>query len=347
MGLAELGRPRIDVTVRISGVMRDTWPMAVELMDQAVGLAASAEEGDGENYLLKHIRASRARLQDREGANEREAPVRIFGDPPGSYGAGLDLALLASAWKSETDLVKYFIQASAFAYGKGLQGRKSVAAFIENAKTIEASSDITASSRMNPLVCAFGAQVQGGFSLLAKHLGGKPLRSYQNTSERGKAPMIESLGDNLMRLAGETLLNPFWRDSLLAREYEGASELMHILQNVFSAQCLTECFPDGLLDQLTQVYVNDEAMRQWFQRHNPFALEEIARRMLELHSRGKWKPGDEVLQALRESYLAIEGDMEGRTESAGDIQGGALTIVTNSDVAAWKNKLAEIEAYIP
>jgi cobaltochelatase CobN len=332
----ELGRPRIDVTVRISGVLRDTWPMAIDMMDEAVRMVTAQDEGDAENYVLKHLREH----------EDGDSAIRIFGDAPGTYGAGLDLALLASAWNSEADLVKYFINASAYAYGKNRQGERSVREFIENAKQVDLSCDATSSRRAHALACNFGAQVQGGYRLMAKHLGKKSIRQYQGSNERGQQISTETLEENIRRLLGETLLNPFWKENIQKKEYDGASDIMHMMQNVFATQCLTEYIPDELLDRLTETYVNDEETRAWFAKHNLYALEEIGRRMLELNQRGKWKGAEEVLDRLKENYLHIEGDMEEGLESHGEIQGGAVDIVTDAEVPAWKAKLMEIEKHM-
>jgi len=345
MSLAELSRPRIDITVRISGVLRDTWPMAVEMMDEAVLLVTSLDESDNDNYILKHLREYRAQntLQD---DNDRRGAIRIFGDAPGTYGAGVDLALLASAWKDESDLVKYFIQASAFAYGKNLDGKKCVREFIDNAKQVDLTCDTTSSYRRNSLAGNFGTQVQGGYRLLAKHLGKKEIRQYQSTSERGRETVTESLADNLKRNTEQTLLNEFWKESTMQRGYDGAADIMQMMQNVFSSQCVTDCFADELLDRLTNEYVNDSKMREWLSENNQYALEEIARRMLELYTREKWNPDEETLENLKANYLIIEGDLEEGVESAGDIQGGNVEILNDADIETWKEQLAEVERHI-
>jgi cobaltochelatase CobN len=130
--LDELKRPRIDVTVRITGVLRDTWPTIALMMDDAAVMAASLQEPDSMNYLAKHVR----QYSEEFGVSLQDAKrvIRIFGDAPGSYGAGLDLALLASAWKDEGDLVQYFTQASSYAYGNGLNGDRKIREFIDVAK---------------------------------------------------------------------------------------------------------------------------------------------------------------------------------------------------------------------
>jgi cobaltochelatase CobN len=361
IALSELGRPRIDVTVRVSGVLRDTYPEAVELMDQAALIAAGLDEPDADNYVAKHARsylrqgigaAEQAGEDpgenpwdsgDPRGTSFRNAAIRVFGDPPGTYGAGLDLALLASAWKDEKDLAKYFVQSSAFAYGKNLEGRKSVREFILNARDTDLSCDVTQSRRQTPLSCDFSTQVQGGFRLAAKYYGGKTIRQYQAKSERNKPALTESLSEAINAALQDTLLSEFWKDSVMEQGYSGAAEMMMTLQSAFSAQCVCECFDDSAIDAIAESYINDEFTRNWLMEHNRFAAEEMARRLLELNSRGKWNGETLTLEKLKTNYLAIEGNIEGGIESLGDIQGNAVEIINDENIPLWRKQLVEIE----
>jgi cobaltochelatase CobN len=345
--IAELRRPRIDVTVRISGVLRDTYPAAVELMDQAALLAAEMDEPDEDNYIAKHTRSYMRQglgLAENGGKNPyRNAAIRVFGDAPGTYGAGLDLALLASAWKDEKDLAKYFVQTSAFAYGKNLEGRKSIREFILNVRETDLSCDVTQSRRLTPLSCDFSTQVQGGFRLAAKHYGGKNIRQYQAKSERKKPVKTESLPAAINTALEDTLLNEFWKDNAMEKGYNGAVEMMMMLQSAFSAQCVCDCFDDHTLDVLAESYINDEFMRNWLMEHNRFAAEEAARRFLELNSRGKWNGDRQVLEKVKSNYLVIEGNIEGGIESKGVIQGGTVEIINDENIPLWRKQLTEIE----
>jgi cobaltochelatase CobN len=347
MTLAELGRPRIDVTVRVSGVLRDTYPEAVELMDQAALITAGLDEADEDNYIAKHARNYiRQGMDLAENAGEephRNAAIRVFGDAPGTYGAGLDLALLASAWKDEKDLAKYFVQNSAFAYGKDLEGRKSIREFILNMRETDLSCDVTQSRRLTPLSCDFSTQVQGGFRLVAKHYGGKNIRQYQTKSEQKKPVKTESLSQAINTALQDTLLCEFWKDSAMERGYNGAAEMMMTLQSAFSAQCVCECFDDRTLDAIAESYINDDFTRNWLMEHSRFAAEEMARRFLELNSRGRWNGETRVLEKLKNNYLSIEGNIEGGIESFGDIQGGTVEIINDENIPLWRKQLAEIE----
>ena len=343
--ISVLNRPRIDVTVRITGVLRDTWPSAVDMMDEAVLLAASLEETQDQNYIIKHLKEQPEAMQDQgnQEGTDTLRPVRIFGDAPGTYGAGLDLALLASAWNDEEDLVRYFIDASAFAYGKNLDGRRSVKEFVESAKDTDLTSDISGSARVNALICGFGVQVHGGFRLLAKYAGNKDIRQYQSINEKGKEIVTETLEENLIKLTENTLMNDFWKQSCMQRGYDGASDIMQVFQGIFSAQCLNDIYDDDALDRLAEAYINDRQMLEWFFEHNPYAAEEMSRRMLELHSRGKYNPDSKVLEKLKSSHLIIEGEMEGSLECLGEIQGGSTEIISHKDVSAWAEKIDDIE----
>lgn len=341
--LSELGRPRIDATVRISGVLRDTWPNAVKMMDEAVLLVSALPETPEQNYILKHVREYQSQYGD---GPERERTLRIFGDPPGGYGTGLDLALKASAWQEEKDLAKYFMQSSWFAYGNGVDGAKEVRAFADNMKTVQAASDVIQSKRVDLLSCDFSLTVQGGVTLAAKYIGGRNVRCYEGQSVKDQEVQTEALKPALKRMLEETLFNPFWQEDRKMEGYEGASEMMSRVQNVFAAQCLMDCLEDSALDELTEKYVNDEEMRAWLTANNPYAAEEIARRMLELVQREKWRPDEAVLARLKESYLEIEGDMEGSLESLGDIQAGEVEIITHREQDAWRENLRDAEEWI-
>ena len=341
--LSQLGRPRMDVTLRISGVMRDTWPDAVKLMDEAVMLVSGLPETEEENYVLANIHAME---QECGKMADRDKTIRIFGDPPGAFGAGIDLALKASAWENDKDLARYFIESSAFAYGKELDGRKSVREFVENAKTVDLTCDVTSSRRMDTLSCGFGVQVHGGFKLVAETIGKKKVRQYQSISELGEQAQTTSLSQRIEEDTAQTLLNVCWQEHVQAQGYTGAAEIMQRVQTAFDAQCTSQVLRDETLDQLAETYLSDGEMRQWLLENNPYAAEEIGRRLLELQSRGKWQPNEEVLDRLRENYLSIEGFMEGGVTGDGELQGGSVEIVRDDQVEAWHSRMKDVDSYL-
>jgi cobaltochelatase CobN len=196
------------------------------------------------------------------------------------------------------------------------------------------------------LSCDFSTQVQGGFRLVAKQYGGKHIRQYQAQSEQNKPVKTESLAKAIHTALQDTLLSEFWKDRVMERGYQGATEIVMLFQNVFSAQCVGDYVDASTLDALAESYINDEGMRNWLMAHNRFAAEEMARRLLELNSRGKWHGAMPVLDKLKNTYLSIEGNLEGGIESSGAIQGGAVEIITDETIPRWREQLVEIEAVV-
>jgi len=339
--LEELGRPRIDIIVRVSGVLRDTYPNVLELLDQAVCLVAALDEPPEQNYIKKHTLS----IQNLLGASKqdnlrRRATARIFGDRPGTYGSGVDLALKASAWQDEMDLVKTFIYFSAYAYGKDLDGKRLEQEFVENVKTTQASYDVSSSKRYDAVGCDFGATVQGGFKLIRNLLAKKEIKQYYGSRETPEEIRVTGAAEKLEETLEETLFNPLFQAEMKSKGYKGAAELMHRLQGVFAWQCVNEVFSDDSINQLVELYVNNEKMRTWFLAQNHYAVEEIARRFLELEKRGKWQADPGILKELKQSYLLLEGDMEERlSESKGEIQAGTIEIINQEQIEDWKAKL--------
>jgi len=127
------------------------------------------------------------------------------------------------------------------------------------------------------------------------------------------------------------------------QEYDGASKMMHRIQNMFDAQCTSNCIEQSVLDAIANQYVNNEDMREWLLSNNRYAGEEIARRLLELNSRNLWKPNEELLDELRMNYLQFEGDLESGLEGNGSIQGGSVDIINDEEVDIWKEKMKDID----
>ena len=243
-------------------------------------------------------------------------------------------------------MARYFIQSSAFAYGKELDGRKSIKEFVQNTKNIDLSCDVSSSRRMDTLACGFGLQVHGAFKIVAETIGGKKIRQYQSMSERNTVITTSTLEKQIEKDIQQTLLNASWQDSTMEDLYTGTSEMMHRIQNVFDVKCTSGCVQDQILDQLVETYINDEKMRKWLLENNSYAAEEIARRFLELEARGKWRPDNELLKKLQDNYLAIEGCMEGVSGGNGEIQGGSVEIIRDDQVEIWKKNLEEIDNYL-
>lgn len=343
--LEELKRPRVDVTLRISGILRDSYPEVIEYLDRAIRAVSALDEPLDMNYVKKNSIEIKKELE-KSGvcSNERKSTMRIFGDRPGTYGVGVDLALKASAWKSEEDLAKVFVQFSSYAYGEELSGDKAQHEFIENIKSSEVSYDTTNSKKYDVIACGFSASVSGGFSITKKIFSGKDLKRYHSSPDAKDRMTVKPLEDELREKLNETMLNPLWKEAIKDQGTLGASTLMKRLQNIFEWQCMTESFDNKELNKLVEQYVNDTVMKKWFKENNEFALEEITRRFLELYQRRKWDPDKGTLYELQKSYLEIEGDMEERMEDTeGEFQGGSIEVLNVEDIPSWKEKFKEVD----
>lgn len=337
--LEELQRPRLDVTVHISSVMRDAWPDILTLMDRAVRLAAEQDESDEDNY----VRANSRRI----GQSGEDSTGRIFGGQPGTYTSAVGLALKASAWKNEEDLARYFIDSSSYLYGENRQGIHSPGAFAANIRQVDLTCDITSSRRTDGIASSYSARIQGSFRLAAKSLGSrKNIRQYMGESKTGTGIRVVPMDEHIATSIQDTLLNDIWREQMMQDGYQGAAELMDRMQNLFDTQCVCENIAAETLDQIADRYLLNPEMQNWFRETNPYALEESSRRFLELNTRGKWNGDTQILQKLRRAYLQAEGDLEEQISGLGEIQAGNVDIITHDQVESWAKRLSETEKIV-
>ncbi|GCD99398.1 cobaltochelatase subunit CobN [Embleya hyalina] len=311
--LAELGRPRVDVTVRISGFFRDAFPHVVLLLDDAVRLAAEADEPDEDNYVRAHVRADVARHGD-----ARRATTRVFGSRPGAYGAGLLPLIDARTWRDDADLAEVYATWGGYAYGRGLDGvfaredmedaYRRIAVAAKNTDTRE--HDIADSDDY--------FQYHGGMVAAVRALTGTAPAAYIGDSTMPDAVRTRTLRQETARVFRARVVNPRWIEAMRKHGYKGAFELAATVDYLFGYDATTGVVADWMYEKLAGEYVLDETNREFMRTSNPWALRGIAERLLEAADRGMWeKPEAATLDGLREVYLDVEGDLEGG-EDAGD-----------------------------
>lgn len=346
ISLEELNRPRIDITIRISGVLRDSYPDMVNLIDNAVVLVASLDESIEDNFVRKNTLDIQNYFKNLDCSNdvERRSTIRVFGNRPGTYGAGVDLALKASAWKEEKDIAKVFVYFSSYAYGDGINGVMAKHEFVENINGSDVSYQKTHSNRYDMISSCFSSSVHGGMNIVKKVIGGKEMKQYHGSTVDKDKVEISTFKEEIKENLNDTLFNPLWKEDVKDKGYIGAAEFMKRIQNIFDWKCLTNNVDDKDIDNLVKIYVNDEDMFEWFKKQNKYAVEEISRRFLELYERKKWNPDKYVLDELRKNFVKIEGNMEELSEnSIGEIQGGNIEVLNQEDIEIWKDKLKDIE----
>jgi cobaltochelatase CobN len=311
--LPELRRPRIDVTLRITGLFRDTFPNLIERIEDAVIMAASLDESPEENYIKKHIETETMALiqsgVERERAFER-ASLRIFGVPPGVYGAGVAELVSAKKWKTQADLAGIYTAWGCHGYGKKLHGEKHYDDFsrrlsktdvsVKNEPTVE--NDMMGS---DDFYNYFGGLV----SAVSSHAGKMKASFIPNSADRER-PELFSLHEEASRIMRARINNPRWIAGLKQHGYKGAQDISEMVDIVFGWDATTSVIDDWMYDAIAGRYVFDEENAAWIREHNPWAMQNISERLLEAVNRGMWNASKETVEKLRSIYMEIEGEIE-------------------------------------
>ena len=341
--LEELGRPRIDITVRVSGITRDNFPSTIDLLDEAVQAVAVLNEPGEMNYIRKHtLEKLGAESPDNEEAL-REATYRIFASMPGTYQAGTQLAVYASAWETEQDLSDIFLYWNGYAYGKGSFGVKAHNSLKESLRTVTLTFNKTASDEYDLTGCCCYFGTHGGMINAARVISGNEIKNYYgDTREQGEVK-VRTLEEEMRRVARGKILNPVWIEGMKEHGYKGAGEISKRVGRLYGWQATAKVVDDAVFDDVARTFMMDEQNREFFEKENPWALEEIGRRLQEAAHRGLWQPADDVKEKLQDICLEIEGWMEERMgDTKGEFQGGSIDIITAADVTGWKSRMAEV-----
>ncbi|MEU6483476.1 cobaltochelatase subunit CobN [Streptomyces sp. NPDC046887] len=305
--LAELGRPRIDVTLRISGFFRDAFPHTVGLLDDAVRLAATLDEADTDNFVRAHTRADLA-----EHGDERRATTRIFGSRPGTYGAGLLQLIDSRDWRTDADLAEVYTVWGGYAYGRELDGRPAREEMETAYKRIAVAAKNTDTREHDIADSDDYFQYHGGMVATVRALRGTAPEAYIGDSTRPETVRTRTLVEETSRVFRARVVNPKWIEAMRRHGYKGAFELAATVDYLFGYDATTGVIADWMYDKLTETYVLDSENRKFLQEANPWALHGIAERLLEAESRGMWaQPDPEVLDRLRQVFLETEGELEG------------------------------------
>jgi cobaltochelatase CobN len=302
----ELGRPRIDVVVRISGFFRDAFPHVVTLLDDAVGLVAGLDENPEDNYVRAHAMADAERLGDM-----RRATTRIFGSPPGSYGAGLLQLVESRSWRDDADLAEVYAAWGGHAYGRGLDGRAAREDMESAYRRIRVAVKNTDSREHDIADSDDYYQYHGGMVATVRSLTGAAPLAYVGDSTRPDQVRTRSLAEESARVFRSRVVNPRWIQAMRRHGYKGAFELAATVDYLFGWDATTGVVQDWMYEKLASSYVLDPQTRQFLETSNPWALRGITERLLEAADRGLWAaPEQATLDALRDTYLQVEGQLE-------------------------------------
>ncbi|WP_019819151.1 cobaltochelatase subunit CobN [Saccharomonospora saliphila] len=304
--LAELGRPRIDVTVRISGFFRDAFGHVVDLLDDAVRLVAGLDEPESDNFVRAHARADLAAHGD-----ERRATTRIFGSKPGTYGAGLLQLIDAGNWRDDTDLAEVYAAWGGYAYGRDLDGAPARDDMERSYRRIVVAAKNTDTREHDIADSDDYFQFHGGMIATVRALTGSAPTSYVGDSTTPDAVRTRSLTEETARVFRARVVNPRWLAAMRHHGYKGAFEMAATVDYLFGFDATAGVVDDWMYERLSRDYVLDKRNQDFLAESNPWALRGIIERLNEAADRGLWsEPDPELLDALREVYLRIEGDLE-------------------------------------
>jgi len=312
--LEELGRPRIDVTLRISGFFRDAFPNLIALLDEAIETVANLDEPDEMNYVARHYRQDLARHtasgQRGEEARNR-ALYRIFGSKPGTYGAGILAALDEGNWRTEEDLASIYIAWGSYAYSRRSQGESAPLEFREQFARIAVAAKNQDNREHDIFDSDDYLQYHGGMVATVKALTGRRPRAYFGDSSDPALPRVRDLADEARRVFRTRVVNPKWLQAMMAHGYKGAFELAATVDYLFGYDATAGVVDDWMYAEVARAYALDPQVQEFFRRSNPWALRDIAARLLEAAGRGLWQsPPPEVLAALRRVYLETDALLE-------------------------------------
>lgn len=320
--LEELAFPRIDVTIRTSGLFRDAFPNLQELLDTGVRMVAALKEPAHMNFLARNVTADARELRASgvsEAEARRRASFRVFSDKPGAYGAGIDVLLESGKWQETEDLGRAYVSWGGYAYGKEAYGQHAPDLFRRRMAKVDLTvknedareHDILSSDDYNAYF--------GGMNAAVKFAAGAYPRSYSGDASDPRRPRTRATDEEGRFVFRARILNPKWIEGLKRHGYKGAGDLSRVVDICFQWDASSKILQDWQYEQLAETYALDPAMREFFQRHNPDALRNITERLLEAIRREMWEDPGAYRDKLEEAFLQAEGDVEDR------LQVGALS----------------------
>ncbi|OBZ93859.1 cobalt chelatase [Pararhizobium polonicum] len=291
--LAMLGRPRVDVTLRISGFFRDAFPEQIALFDTAIRAVGALEEDDADNMIAARMRAETTRLEaagvaPKEAA--RRASYRVFGAKPGAYGAGLQALMDEKGWESRADLADAYLTWGSYAYGAGEDGKAERGLLEARLKTVEAVVQNQDNREHDLLDSDDYYQFEGGMSLAVEQMAGTRPAIYHNDHSRPEKPVIRSLEEEIGRVVRGRVVNPKWIEGVMRHGYKGAFEIAATVDYMFAFAATTGAVRDHHFEAVYQAYVMDERVRRFMEDKNPAALRDMTDKLMEAIDRGLWSP---------------------------------------------------------
>ena len=335
MPMSIKSRPRIDVTLRVSGFFRDAFPNLIDLFDTAVRAVAAiseADEPDDVNPIRVRVQLEAAQARAKGVAEEdaqRQSTWRVFGPRPGGYGAGLQELIDSGNWTDGADLAKAYLRAGSFAYGQDEHGKAAPDAFEQRLSGIDTIVHNQDNREHDILDSDDYYQFQGGMAVAVKHLSGNDATLYHGDFSVPGSPRIRTLGEEVARVVRSRAVNPKWLEGIKRHGYKGAFEIAATVDFLFAFDATTGVVGDHQYALVADAYLHDDDTRAFLQQHNPGALRSVGERLLEAMRRGLWaEPGDQR-ERIEDHLLALEQRLEDAEETEEAADSGTTPLVQN------------------
>ncbi|MEM8805770.1 MAG: cobaltochelatase subunit CobN [Cyanobacteria bacterium P01_G01_bin.38] len=312
--LSALGRPRVDVTLRISGFFRDAFANLIDLFDRAVEAVAALDEPATQNPLAAQVKIETQDWQQ-QGLTAEQArarsQLRIFGSKPGAYGAGLQGLIEAQNWTREADLARAYINWSSYAYTRQGQGCSAPEAFQQRLAQMQVVLHNQDNREHDLLDSDDYYQFQGGLTAAVRAVSGQQPQTYFGDHAMPENPQVRTLKAEIARVYRSRVINPKWIAGVMRHGYKGAFEMSATLDYLFAYDATTGCVADHMYQGVADAYALDPEVSAFIAQANPWALRDIAERLLEAHQRDLWKtPTSKLLDKLRNITHTAEGIIE-------------------------------------
>ncbi len=309
-----LQRPRVDVTLRVSGFFRDAFPNVMKLFDAAVQKIVAIEEPGNENLIQQHVNHRQKELEALGHSSDeakRQASYRVFGSKPGAYGAGLQGLIDERCWAQQSDLADAYLNWGGYAYGNeagdGVEAKEAFRHQLSNLEVVAQNQD----NREHDILDSDDYyQFQGGMTNAVSVFSGHTPAVYHNDHSNPSSPKVRTLKEELNRVVRSRVLNPKWINAMREHGYKGAFEMGASIDYLFAYDATTNLVDDYQYASVTDALILDEDNLNFLLENNPAVLEEMTERLLEATQRGLWENPGEYAHRLQDILLEIDERQE-------------------------------------
>ncbi|HEX6717479.1 MAG TPA: cobaltochelatase subunit CobN [Pyrinomonadaceae bacterium] len=311
--LAELGRPRIDVVMTVSGIFRDLFSPTVQLLDKAVRLVAQLDEPIELNYVRKHV----LEQVEQDRCDVDDAAVRVFSNAPGNYGTNVNFMVMDSQWERDETLGDLFVTRKCFAYGRdskgrAIEGREARVAMDRALSRVEATYQNIDTFEIGLTDVDHYFEYLGGVSkAVEKRAKARPAIYLSDSLSR--EVKIRSLEETVRLETRAKTLNPKWYEGMLKHGFRGVAEIENHVSNTFGWSATADAVDDWIYSEVANTFLFDESMLERLRELNPHSAHSLAQRLLEANGRGYWDVDQSVLEKLRDISRSLEDQLEGVT----------------------------------